>query len=241
MQMQLRRGDVHPLTLARLGGGLYLAIIVLGLFAEMFVRNRLVVPGDAAATAMRLTYAGAVWRYGILAEFLAFPCSIVLAMVYFVLLNPVSRPLNLLATFFRMVGIAVQAGAVLCLVAALFPLGTSEAMRALAPEVRNALVTLAIKCHTQGFSMSLFFTGCTFLVHGFLIRRSEFLPRILGVLIQIAGVAYLINSFGQILAPVVAAQLFPVLFVPVIVGETSLSLWLLVKGVKVEKWFEMAA
>ena len=234
--MEARRGDFSPLALARAGGALYLVIIVLGLFAEMFVRNQIIVPGDAAATVMRMTYAEPIWRYGIVAELLAAFCTTGLAMIYFVLLNPVSRPLNLLATFFRMVGVAVQVSAVLFLVVALFPLGSSAVFTALAPEVRNALVSLAIRAHSHGFSVALMFTGCTFLVHGYLIRKSLFLPRVLGVLIQIAGVCYLANGFAVIVAPAIVGRLFPVLFGPVIVAELSLSLWLLVKGVNVETW-----
>ena len=238
--MEARRGEFSPMAIARTGGALYLAIIALGLFGEMFVRNRLVVPGDAAATAMRLTYAAPIWRFGIVTEFLALFCATGLAVVYFVLLQPVSRPLNLLATFFRLVGIAVQAGAVLFLVIALFPLGDAAAFKALAPEIRNALVSLAIKAHGQGFSLALAFTGCTFLVHGHLISKSGFLPRLLGVLIQIAGVGYLANSFTLIVAPDFAGRLFLVAMVPIFVAEFSLSMWLLVRGVDAEKWLAAA-
>ena len=103
------------------------------------------------------------------------------------------------------------------------------------------LRSLAIKSHSYGFSVSLLFLGCTFLIHGYLIFRSGFLPKILGILIQVAGLCYLTNSFTLILYPAVANQVFLAILVPVFVAETSLSLWLLVKGVNVQKWKEKAS
>ncbi len=238
--MESRRIDFSPLALARTGGALYLVIIVLGLFAEMFVRGRLVVPGDAAATALRLASDQRLWRLGIVAEYVALFCTTGLAMIYFVLLRPVNRPINLLATFLRLVGIAVQSGAVLFLIAALFPLRDVSPFTTLTPDVRHALMSMAIKTHAQGFGVALLFTGCTFLFHGHLISRSGFLPRILGIMIQIAGVAYLTSSFALIVDPDVAVRLSPAILLPPFVAEVSLSLWLLVKGVDVEKWLVMA-
>jgi hypothetical protein len=159
-------------------------------------------------------------------------------MIYFVLLRPISKELNLLATFLRLVSITVQAVAVLNLVAALFPLGNAAYLKAFTPEQLDALVSLAIKSHSYGFSISLLFLGFTFLIHGYLIFRSGYLPKVLGILIQVAGLGYLTNSFALILYPAVANQVFLAIIVPVFVSELSLCLWLLVKGVNIQKWNE---
>jgi hypothetical protein len=232
--------EASPQVYARIGGALYLIIIVLGIFGEAFVRNKIVVAGDAAATAANITAMESLWRFGIAAEFLSLICTIALAMIYFVLLRPVSKELNLLATFFRLVSIVVQAVAVLNLVAALFPLGNAAYFKAFTPEQLYVLVSLATKSHSYGFSVSLLFLGCTFLIHGYLIFRSGYLPKALGILIQVAGVGYLTNSVALILYPAVANQVFLAIIIPVFVAETSLSLWLLVKGVNVQKWKERA-
>jgi hypothetical protein len=233
-----RSVETSPQVYARTGGVLYLIIIVLGIFGEAVVRGRIVVSGDAVATAANITSMESLWRFGIAAEFLSLVCTIALAMIYFVLLRPVSKDLNLLATFLRLVSIVIEAVAALGLVVALFPLGNAAYLKAFTPEQLYILASLAIKSHSYGFSVSLLFLGCTFLIHGYLIFKSGYLPSVLGILIQVAGVGYLTNSFALILYPAVANQVFLAIIIPVFVGELSLCLWLLVKGVNVQKWNE---
>jgi len=102
------------------------------------------------------------------------------------------------------------------------------------------MASLSLKSHSYGFGVSLIFFGCFCLVIGYLIFRSGYLPKALGVLMQIAGLSYLTNSFALILAPAVANRLFPAILVPAFIGEASLCLWLLAKGMNVEKWEERA-
>jgi hypothetical protein len=227
--------ESSPQLYARTAGALYLVLIVLGLFGEA-VRVRLIVSGDAAATAAKLTSMESLWRFGIAAEFLGLMCAIVLAMIYFALLRPVSKEINLLATFLRLVAITVQAVAVLNLDAALFPLGNAAYLKAFPPEQLYALASLAIKSHSHGFGLALLIFGFCFLFHGYLIFKSGFLPKVLGLLIQIAGLCYLTNSFALFLAPAIADRIFPAILAPAFVGGASMCLWLLVKGVNVEKW-----
>ncbi|HEY0426906.1 MAG TPA: DUF4386 domain-containing protein [Pyrinomonadaceae bacterium] len=230
--------EKSPQFYARLGGALYLIIIALGIFAQVFVRDKIVVSGDAAATAANLTSMESLWRFGIASEFLAVICTILLAMVYFFLLRPVSKELNLLAALFRLTAIIVQTVSLVYLVTALFPLTNAAFTKAFTPEQLYALTGLAIKSHGYGFSVALLFTGCTFLVHGYLIFKSGYLPRALGVMIQIAGLGYISNGFAIILYPAIANMVFLAIILPVFIGETSLSLWLLIKGVNIPKWNE---
>lgn len=230
--------EASPQIYARVGGAMYLIIIALGIFGQVFVRDRIVVSGDSVATAANLGSMETLWRMGIAAEFISLICAIILAMVYFALLKPVHKELNLLSALFRMISIAVEAAAALYLVSALFPLGKSAALKAFSAEQLGALVGMAIRSHANGYSLALLFTGCTFLIHGYLVFKSGYLPRVLGILIQIAGVGYLANSFALILLPAIAGQVFLAIILPVIVAETSLSIWLLVKGVNLQKWNE---
>jgi hypothetical protein len=98
------------------------------------------------------------------------------------------------------------------------------------------LAYLPLQAYANGFGVSLIFFGCECIVLGYLIFRSGYLPKVVGVLMQIAGLCYLTNSFALILSPSLAAQLFPVILLPAFVGEASLCLWLLAKGVNVLKW-----
>jgi Domain of unknown function (DUF4386) len=232
--------EFSPKLYARIGGALYLLLIGLGIFGQV-VKEKVVVSGDAGATAANLTSMESLWRLGIAFEFLALICVIALAVIYYVLLRPVSRELNLLATFLRMIGIAVESVAALNLAAALFPLGDAAYLKAFTPEQLSAMASLAIKSHNYGYTLALLFFGFTFLFHGHLIFKSNFLPKVLGLMIQLGGLCYLSNSFVFFLAPSVSGSLFPWILLPCFVAELSLALWLLVKGVNVQRWNEQAA
>jgi hypothetical protein len=132
-----RAVETSPQNYARIGGVLYLIIIIVGIFDEAFVRNRIIVSGDATATAANIGSLESLWRFGIAAEFLLLICGIALTLIFFVLLRPVSRDLALLAVFFNLVSLAVEAAVQLYLLGALFPLGKAEYLRAFAPGSRS--------------------------------------------------------------------------------------------------------
>jgi len=235
MNTEEHRIDASPRALARLGGANYLLIIVLGIFVELFVRGRIVVAGDAAAIAANLRSMESLWRLGIAAELVMVICTILSALIFYVLLRPVSRDLALLATFFSLVA-SVEAGHALRLLEALFPLGGAGYLSAYSPEQLAAMASLSIKSHSNAFGISLLLFGPLFLLMGYLIARSGYLPKVLGVLYQVTGLAYMTNGFALILAPEAAGRVFVFIAGPAFIGEASLCLWLLVKGVDLEKW-----
>ena len=239
--MSDRTFKAWPQAYARIGGALYLIIIVIGLFGEAFVRDKMIVSGDPTATARNIMASESLWRFHIAAELVLLICAIVLLMILFVLLRPVSRELTLLAAFFNLVSISLEAATTMYLIVALFPMGGSAYLKVFAPEQLYAMASLSLKSHGYGFGVSLIFFGCFCVVIGRVIFRSGFLPKTVGVLMQIAGVCYLIDSFALILAPAFANRLFPTILLPAFVGEASLCLWLLVKGVNAEKWEEKAS
>lgn len=229
--------DEAPIgTLARIGGALYLTIIVIGLFGEAVVRGRILVPGDAGATAANLRSLESMWRLGIATECMLLSCAIALLPILYILLRPVNRVLALAAVFFDLISIAVEAVGALFLVVTLFPVGRAPYLAAFEPGQLNAMSSLAARAHAQTFGVALIFFGWFCVIAGYLIFRSDYLPKAIGVLMQIAGACYLVNSFALILAPALASRLFPMILLSCLVGEASLSLWLLVKSVDVEKW-----
>lgn len=227
---------VSPKLLARIGGALYLIIIAIGMFGEAVARGQVIVTGNAAATAANLKSLQPLWRFGMAAEFLLLICAVVLTLVLFVLLRPVSRNLALLAVFFNLVTIAVEAANDLHLIRALLPLGDAAYLRAFSPEQLQAMAMMEVRAFRYGFGCALLFFGCECILVGVLIWRSRFLPKAIGVLMQLAGGAYLVNSFALLLAPAVAGRLYPLILIPPFIGETSLCLWLLIKGVDPERW-----
>jgi hypothetical protein len=229
--------DSSPQGYARTGGVLYLIIIAAGLFDEA-VRDKLIVSGDATATANHVMASQLLWRVSVAGDLVKLACAVALALIFYVLLRPVSRNLALLAAFFNLVSIAVEAACKLYLFAALFLLGSADYLRAFEPHRLHALAYLALKSHDQGLAISLAFFGCQCIVLGVLIFRSGYLPKILGVLMQIAGVCYLVNSFALFLSPGLAGLIFPAIMIPAFIGESSVCLWLIVKRVNLPKWQE---
>lgn len=236
MNLTSMRSETSPKVYARIGGLLYLVIIITGFCSEFFFRGKLIVAGDPAATATNIMASPGLWRIGIALEYVCIICTIILAMIYYYLLRPVHRELNLLAAFFRMVSIPVQAVSLLYLIDALFPLTRKELFTVFTADQLYRMTSLSIRAHSTGYNVSLLILGFCFLIHGYLIFKSGFLPKVLGILIQIAGVGYLTHCFTFILEPALTKWTFPTMMLPVLAGETSLCLWLLVKGIDVDKW-----
>jgi hypothetical protein len=123
--------------------------------------------------------------------------------------------------------------------APLFLSGNADYLKAFEPHPLHALVKMSLKSHDYGFGIDLVFFGFACLIYGYLLFRSGYFPGTLGVLMALAGLSYLTNSFTLILAPTYAATILPIL-VLALIGELSLCLWLVVKGVNVPKWNEKA-
>ena len=225
-----------PQRWARLAGLLYLAIILLGLFGEVYVRGTLVVSGNPAATANGILQSQLLWRAGTASDLLMHVLDVPVIVILYFLLRPVSRTLALLATLINLVQTAVLAANKLNLLVPLFLLDDAGYLRAFSPEQLQVLSYLAIKAHGYGFGIGLIFFGFACLVRGWLIFRSGYFPKPLGVLMFVAGLSYLANSFSLLLAPSIAASIFPGVLIPALVGELSLCLWLIVKGVNIAQW-----
>jgi hypothetical protein len=177
-----------------------------------------------------------LFRAGLAGEMLVLVCDVAVAMILYVLLKPVHRNLALLAAFLRLTFAGVYGVVGLFQLAAVILLGGDDFLRAFDLQQLHALAYLSLRLHGYGYGISLIFFGFSLVLLGYLIYRSGYLPRIIGALLVIAGLGYLINSFAQILAPTVAATLFPWVLLPALPAELGLCLWLIVKGVDVPKW-----
>ena len=227
-----------PQIYARIGGILYLFIIVAALFAEAFVRGSLIVH-DADATAANILGSEALFRAGLAAEMLTCACDVALALILYVLLKPVSRNLALLAAFFRLTFVGIYGSAKLFEIAALVVLGQHDDLKAFSPGQLHALAHNALRVHSYGYGISLLFFGFCTVLFGYLIYKSEYLPRSIGSLLVIGGAAYVVFSLTQMLSPAFAGSvLFPWLMLPGFVSELALALWLTFKGVDLPKWQE---
>ncbi len=232
-----RTGNVtSPRRTARLAGLFYLITSLTGGFAEVFVRGNVIVSGDAAATARNILASESLYRLGFAADIVAGAAYTVVTILLYELLKPVSRSLSLLAAFFSLVGIAIGAVAALGHLAPLLLLNGAQYLNVFSTADLQALALLALKLHAQGYLICLVFFGFYEGMLGYLIFTSTFLPRTLGVLVTLAGVAFLINSFALFLSPATGSALNPYMLALDGIGEIGLTLWLLVMGVDVNKW-----
>jgi uncharacterized protein DUF4386 len=221
-----------------MGGVLYLAIIVLGAFAEGFVANKLVVSGNAAATAHNILASQGLWRLAVAGDLIVVLCAVPLLWIEYLLLRPVSKHLVLLAVLSNLVSLAVEAISKVFLFVVMPTLGTADYLRAFEPTQLQILANLALRSHDIAFNIALIFFGFTCLVNGYLIFKSGYLPKLIGILMQLAGWSYLTACFAALFAPAFADLITPAILLPPLIGESSFCLWLLVKGVNIAKWRE---
>ena len=234
--MTARAVNASPQTYARVGGMLYLYIIVAAVFGEVFVRGRLIVKGDAAATAGNLLASETLFRVGLAGELLNCACDVALAAILYLLLKPANRNLALLAAFFRLAFVAVYVPAKFFLIASLLMLGDADYLQAFDAPQLHALAYLSIRLHGYGYGISFLFFGIHCALLGYLVYGSGYLPRIIGALLLIGGFGYVVHSLVQVLDPPFAASLFPWILLPAVPAELGLCLWLIFKGVDVAKW-----
>ncbi|GAA3983961.1 DUF4386 domain-containing protein [Hymenobacter antarcticus] len=236
--MAIRSIETAPLGYARLGGALYLVIILSGAFAEGFIINKLIVGGNAAATARNILASPMLWQVGVAGNVLVVLCAVPLLWIEYLLLRPVSKNLVLLALFFNLVSLAVEAVSKVFLLLVLPTLESAQYQHVFGPQQVPMLANLALKSHEISFNIALLFFGFTCLVNGYLLFKSGYFPRVIGVLMQAAGACYLVACWAALFAPVLAGKLLPAALLPCLVGELSWCLWLLVKGVDSAKWQE---
>jgi len=232
-EMTERIAEVSPRLKARLAGLCYVLMLPTGGVA-MFVRGRFIVKGDAAATAANILAHETWFRLAFAGDLLVVPIYIVFTVLLYDLMKPVSRSISLLAAFFSLMGCATQAFACLFELAPLVVLGRDHYLTVFKVEQLQSLAYLSFKLYSLAYGIGLVFFAFYCLVIGYLVFKSTFLPRILGVLIAVSAAAWL-----TFLWPPFAIKYFRYLLV-LDLGEALLVLWLLVMGVNAERWWEQA-
>ncbi len=220
--------------LARTAGFLYLVTIITGGFAEAFVREGLTVPGDAIATAHNILASEQMYRFGFVADLVCLISGTFLSLIFYILFKPVNKYLSLLALVFSITAGAVMAVNLLNQLAPLLLLHNSSYLKSFTIEQLESVSLFFLNLQSQGYNVSLLLFAFYFPIIGYLVYKSKFLPKTLGIIYALAGVGYLINSLAWFLFPHLASYLFPYVLLPAFIGETSMSFWLIFKGVKVQ-------
>jgi hypothetical protein len=240
--MMERIAETSPSFKARTAGFLYLLIIVGAVFAPFAVAPSGMMRGHAALpTAAQILASKPSYVLGGAAQLFLGACDIGVALIFYQLLKPVSRSLALLAALFRLVFVAIANANVLNHFAPLLLLNDPEYLKVFSSDQLQALALVFIRLRTIGLDIALVFFGFHCVVLGYLLFRSTFLPRILGLLLAIGGLGYMVNIFASVIPPGIGVHLFPYIMLPAGIAEISLTLWLLVIGVNVQRWKEQAS
>jgi hypothetical protein len=235
-----RIAATSPQLKARIAGLCYLIVIVGCIFAEAFARGAQIVPGDAAATANNILTHEGLYRSGLVAELVAAPCYIAVTLIFYELFKPVNKSLSLLAAFFSLIGIATQGVMAFFHLAPLILLGGADYLKVFKTDQLQAQAYTFLKLHSQGYDVALVYFGFYCVLIGWLIFKSTFLPRILGVLMALGGIGYLVGSFADFISPTVGSALSSFASGPGLLGEGALCLWLLTVGLNTQKWNALA-
>ena|SRR5208283_1605094 len=223
-------GDLPQRTVARVAGFLYLTYIVT-FASSSIIQGKPIVSGDAAATARNIMASERLFRIGFTSELVAALLFLLTAWALYLLLKPVNESLALLFVLLNIVGVAIECVSTLPRFAALLLVSRADYLKALNPDQLQGLAMFFLKFGGSGDTVSVLFYGAWLFPLGYLVVKSRFLPRILGILLIIDGVCLLICFFQLWLFPGhqrLTYPLYPVMFI----AECGLALWLLLKGVK---------
>jgi hypothetical protein len=230
-----QRSDSSLRIYARVTGWLYLFIIGIGFCVEVFIRGRIIVPGNPAATAHNMASFGSLWRLGFGGEATMWLFSVVTMTVFYMLFRAFDPMIALMALVFNIMDTAIETvNAVLCNFAALFFSQGLGYLQAFDAQQRAAFAALALRLHELGFGAGLLFFGFWLILTGYLMIRSGYFPKWIGVLAAIGGACYSLNSYALFVAPDIQDHLFPLILAPSLVAELSISIYMIVFGFNVE-------
>jgi len=229
-----------PRLKARIAGVFYLVTFVTAIFAEFIINARLVAGNDAATTATNILAHEFLFRSAVAADLIGISCYVAVTALLYELLKPVNRSVSLFAAFFSLMGCAMWFFGCVFKLAVFVVLGGAQYLSVFKLEQLQALALMFLKLNGRAFSVGMVLFGFYCLLIGYLIFSSNFLPRILGMLVAFAGLGDLISMFANFLSPAFAHHLDPYIMLPGLIGELSLMLWLLVMGVNASRWKEQA-
>ena len=222
----LRSGDVSLRKVALTAGVALALMTLIAPFANFYVLAKLIVAGDGASTAENILAAEGLFRLGAISLLVVVILDIIVAWGLWVLLIPVNKSLSLLAAWFRIIYAAIFAVAIANLFHALEWVNSPEYLQVFEPGQIHAQVLLSVETFQKEWDLGLIIFGCHLLVLGFLLYKADFVPRVIGILVVIAGAGYFVNGFIHSLYPGANTGFLMFTFI----GEVVFLFWLLIKG-----------
>src|SRR6266704_6061583 len=225
---------MHPLKkAARIAGAIYLSMVITGPFSLIYIPSKLIVRGDATATAQNVLAHETMFRLAILADLVGQVIFICLAIALYRLLSNVNKTWAALMVAFVLVSAAVGFLDTLNNIAALTLFRGADFLAVFDKPQRDALAYLFVRLHSQGISIDEIFWGLWLFPFGLLVFRSGFLPRWIGVWLMINCFGYVFLSVIGFFFPAYNDKAFLYLQ-PVLFGELAIMLYLLIRGANVK-------
>lgn len=221
---------------ARIVGALYVVSLVAGGFGESHVPQSLLIASDLAGTAHKMAVSVGLFRASFAAYLVEASCDLTLTVLLYALLRPVSRTVSLLAACFGLFGTAVFASGEIFYFTAALPVVDADVAKVIPPDLQATITYLGLTIFGYVFGVFAAFYGIATALRGYLIFRSSYLPRALGVLLILGGVSFIVENFLVVLVP---QYNLPYIILPMMAAMAILALWLLVKGVDRRRWNEM--
>ena len=215
----------------RFAGWLYLLTSIAGFFAMVYVPSRLIVPGNAAATASNISASETLFRLGIAGQLISQAGFIFVVLALYDLLKGINRRYASLMVTFVVVMIPIAILNELNSIAALALVRGADFLSIFEKPQREALAMLFLNLHFQGLVVDEIFFGLWLLPLALLVYRSRFLPRFLGVWVALGGLGWVILSLTGVLLPQYYNKVFTYCQ-PASFGEVALMLWLVIRGAK---------
>ncbi len=216
-------------------GGVYYVLMALSGGLATFARRGILVSGDAATTATNIMAHQSMYLLAFAGDLFVVAAYLAVTAFFYRMLKPVSRTVSLTAAFFSLTACAIQGFALVFQLAPLTLLGGAPYLGVFTGQQLQALAYMFLKLYSQAYGVAIVFFAFYGLLTGYLAYKSTFIPRIIGALMMLAGLSWL-----TFLSPPFAAKYFSYIAATA-AGEGLFALWLLVKGVDVEKWKARAA
>ena len=225
---------------ARLAGVLYLIITVAAIFAHIYLPSNIIVPDDATATANNIIASESLFRIGSVGgELVILLSEVILAVLLYVLLKPVNKTLSLLAAVSRLAMTTIHGLNLLNYFFVFLLLSGAGYLSVFETSQLHALVMVFLEAHSYGFTIGIAFLTLHVLILGYLIFKSGYFPKVLGILFIAAGIGYVIDSFALLLSSSYTTT--PgIIAATISIAEIAFPLWLLIKGVNIKKLDESA-
>jgi hypothetical protein len=219
---------------ARLAGLLYLILVITGVFGIMYIPSQIIVAGDSVSTAKNMISNEVLFRTGILNDIISNTIFLLLVLVLYRLFKHVNE--NQAKLMFALVIVQIPVAFMMEAfnITSLMIL-KGEILKTFELTQRQDLAMLFLKINDYGTLPLEMFWGLWLLPFGLLVYKSGFIPRIFGILLVIAGIAYMIDSTIALLFPSDSVFVNNPTLLLAAIGEISITLWLLIKGVKIQE------